>query len=110
MKTKNFRLTLDIEIDPQGESNEDIIYRINQSVKIALNNGTFTGDSPSTVEKYQYNVVEINNEKPKRKYTIRKPGEHHFSNPTDGIPRCITCGCDEDDAFVGGQECSFKRK
>ena len=37
----------------------------------------------------------------------RKTGEHHFSNPTSGIPRCITCGCDEDDAFVGGEECSF---
>ena len=37
----------------------------------------------------------------------RKAGEHIFSNPTNGIPRCIDCGCDEDDAFVGGEECTF---
>ena len=40
----------------------------------------------------------------------RKRGEHHFSNPTNGIPRCVTCGCDEDDAFVGGEECSYGQK
>jgi hypothetical protein len=40
----------------------------------------------------------------------RRVGEHYFSNPTNGIPRCITCGCDEDDAFCGGQECSFGQK
>lgn len=39
--------------------------------------------------------------------TARQTGEHLFSNPSNGIPRCITCGCDEDDAFVGGEECSF---
>jgi hypothetical protein len=30
-------------------------------------------------------------------------GEHVF-NPDIGI--CIRCGCDEDDAYVGGQECT----
>jgi hypothetical protein len=30
---------------------------------------------------------------------------HYFSTPVGGIPRCVHCGCDEDDAFVGGQEC-----
>ena len=35
----------------------------------------------------------------------RKRGEHRFS--AADFPRCVTCGCDEDDAFVGGQECTF---
>ncbi len=30
---------------------------------------------------------------------------HNFSDPANGIPHCIYCGCDEDDAYVGGQEC-----
>lgn len=38
----------------------------------------------------------------------RQTGEHHFSNPTNGIPRCVTCGCDEDDAFVGGELCDYE--
>ena len=36
----------------------------------------------------------------------RKRGEHLFV-PCGGYPRCVTCGCDEDDAFVGGQECTY---
>jgi hypothetical protein len=48
--------------------------------------------------------------KVKSKRVNRKRGEHRFSQPTNGIPRCVTCGCDEDDAFVGGQECSYKQK
>jgi hypothetical protein len=38
----------------------------------------------------------------------RKTGEHLFV-PCGGLPRCATCGCDEDDAFVGGEPCSFKK-
>jgi hypothetical protein len=30
--------------------------------------------------------------------------EHVFSSAP--IPRCIYCGADEDDAFVGGEECT----
>lgn len=44
------------------------------------------------------------NDKPKR--IRRKRGEHRFAD-CGGLPRCITCGCDEDDAFVGGEECSY---
>jgi hypothetical protein len=49
------------------------------------------------------------NKKNKKIQRRRENGEHRFSSPTNGIPRCITCGCDEDDAFVGGEECTFKR-
>ena len=39
----------------------------------------------------------------------RKKGEHLW-NEHNGVTRCVTCFCDEDDAFVGGQECSFGEK
>ena len=31
-----------------------------------------------------------------------EPGEHVFNSDTG---HCIRCNCDEDDAYVGGQEC-----
>ena len=37
----------------------------------------------------------------------RKTGEHRFAD-CGGAPRCVTCGADEDDAFVGGAVCTFK--
>ena len=37
----------------------------------------------------------------------RKAGEHSFAD-CGGAPRCVTCGADEDDAFVGGAVCTFK--
>jgi len=47
--------------------------------------------------------------KPKRER--RKRGQHHFRYYNNiELARCITCGCDEDDAFVGGQECSYGQK
>jgi hypothetical protein len=39
----------------------------------------------------------------------RKTGEHYFTSFGE-IWRCKTCGRDEDDAFVGGEECSFVAK
>lgn len=45
--------------------------------------------------------------KPKR--IRRKRGEHRFAD-CGGLPKCVTCGCDEDDAFVGGQECTYGQK
>lgn len=39
--------------------------------------------------------------------TKRKSGEHLFV-PCGGQPRCATCGCDEDDVYVGGEKCSFR--
>jgi hypothetical protein len=37
----------------------------------------------------------------------RKSGEHEFA-ACGGHPRCVTCGADEDDAFVGGEPCSYR--
>jgi len=39
----------------------------------------------------------------------RKRGEHLW-HEHDGITKCVTCFCDEDDAFCGGQECSYGQK
>jgi hypothetical protein len=41
--------------------------------------------------------------------TKRKRGEHLFAD-CGGVPRCVTCGCDEDDAFVGAAECTYGEK
>lgn len=38
---------------------------------------------------------------------IRKTGEHLFVE-CGGVPRCGTCGCDEDAAFVGNEKCTFR--
>jgi hypothetical protein len=37
----------------------------------------------------------------------RKDGEHLW-HEHNGVTKCVTCFCDEDDANVGGQECSYK--
>lgn len=37
----------------------------------------------------------------------RKTGEHRFVD-CGGAPRCVTCGADEDDAYVGGEPCSYQ--
>ena len=44
-----------------------------------------------------------------RRYPKRKKGEHLW-HEHDGVTKCVTCFCDEDDAFVGGQKCSFGEK
>ena len=41
--------------------------------------------------------------------SARESGQHHFV-PCGGVPRCATCGCDEDDAFVGGEECTYQER
>jgi hypothetical protein len=59
MKLKHFRLILNVKIDPQGETKEAIEDRMGRIVMDALNNGTLTGDSPSTVEWYDFKIKEI---------------------------------------------------
>lgn len=107
MKTIKLRLTLTVELDPQGETQATLERNLNQVVRDAVNNGTLTGETAATVEKYFFTVEKVTDKiKPKAKRNQRKAGEHRFAD-CGGNPRCVTCGCDEDDAFVGGQECSF---
>lgn len=37
----------------------------------------------------------------------RQTGKHLFADCGD-FPSCVTCGCSEDEAYVGGIECSFQ--
>jgi hypothetical protein len=57
--TEHYRLTLDVDINPAGETEEDIKFRLKQVIAYAMNNGTITGDSPSTVVHYQFTVEKI---------------------------------------------------
>lgn len=96
MKTIPLRLILDVEFDPQGESVDTLKRNLSQVVRDAANNGTLTGETAATVEKYTFSVIPLD----------RQTGQHLFAH-CGGIPKCVTCGCDEDDAFVGGEECTF---
>ena len=51
--------------------------------------------------------MKIKSNKPKR--DRRKRGEHRW-HENNGVTKCVTCFCDEDDAYVGGQECSYGQK
>ena len=59
MKTKKFRLKLDVEFDPQGTPSDILVRHLNQVVRDATNNGTLTGETPATVEKYEFSVKEL---------------------------------------------------
>lgn len=59
MKTMEFRLTLNVAFDPQGETANDLKRRMCRVVKDALNNGTLTGDSGATVERFDFEVQQI---------------------------------------------------
>ena len=44
--------------------------------------------------------------KTKKTTNVRQTGEHLFAD-CGGLPRCTTCGADEDVAFTAGEECTF---
>ena len=106
MKLTKLRLVLDLDIDPQGEPAIDLKSRLYRAMNACLNNGTFTGESAATVENYKFKVTV---RRSKKSVPRRKPGEHlwHESN---GVTKCVTCFCDEDDAHNGGQECTYGSK
>ena len=54
-----FRLTLDVEFDPQGTTPADLKNNLFQVIKNATNNGTLTGWTPATVEHYSVSVKRI---------------------------------------------------
>ena len=56
MKTEPFRLTIDVDFDPQGVSREGLQRNLNRLIQDAVNNGTLTGDSPATVEHYSFKI------------------------------------------------------
>lgn len=103
MKTKNFRLTLDVEINSNKKDIKNITFNLYKVINDAVNNGTITAHSSATLESYSTDVVEI---------LSKQRGERgeHLWHEHDGVTKCVTCFCDQDDAFVGGLECSYKQK
>lgn len=63
MKLKKFRLTLDVAFDAATVNAPVLRGHLEQVVKDAVSNGTLTGDSPATVERYTFKVTEIRRRK-----------------------------------------------
>jgi hypothetical protein len=59
MKTLKYRLTLDVEFDPQGTDPRDLEHNLYQVVRDAVNNGTLSGETSATVEEYDYSVKKV---------------------------------------------------
>lgn len=59
MKTITYRLTLDVEFDPAGTDERDLKRNLHQVIRDAVNNGTLTGETPATVEKYSVKVENV---------------------------------------------------
>lgn len=102
--TKLFRLTLHVLVDLNGEPASAIERLLNNLPMRAAGEGLFTGDTDANVVEYGYTVTQ-----PK---SIEDTGEdtgHDFVD-CGGVPRCSKCGCDEDDAFVGGEPCNDEQQ
>ena len=59
MKTKHFRLTLDLEVSLNNTDRETIICNIHDVIEHAGSNGLFTGSSDAVLEKAIINVCEL---------------------------------------------------
>jgi len=107
MKTKSFRVTLFVTVLSNGESDTATQRRLENAVTDLAQNGQLTGEGPATLENWSCEVKKVATKtKPTVKRERRKAGEHRFAD-CGGYPRCVTCGRDEDDAFVGAEECTF---
>jgi hypothetical protein len=116
MKTKTLQLTLTVTYNQGKESVQTLNNLLHSLVRHGVDNGKLTGETTATVEEYEAQVVEVkppptttghslwsHNPKSKRKKMVR---QHVMS--TAPVPRCLYCGADEDDAFVGGEECVLR--
>jgi len=107
MKTKSFRVTLFVTVLSNGESDTATCVRLENAVTDLAQNGQLTGEGPATLENWSCEVKKVATKtKPTVKRERRKAGEHLWAE-CGGYPRCVTCGRDEDDALVGGEECTF---
>ena len=59
MKTIKFRLTLDVEFDPQETPVEVLKGNLFQVIRDSVNNGTLTGETVATVERYDFSVKQL---------------------------------------------------
>ena len=53
------RLTLDLEIDPQGTGIDELKDHLYRVVRDSVNNGTLTGETTATVEHYTASVKQL---------------------------------------------------
>ena len=98
-KTKTLQLKLTVEYNP-GKVSTDNLKRLLLAIpNHACDEGLLTGETPATVKTWGAEVKELR---------LMKVRQHVMSN-TD-FPRCIHCGKDEDDAFVGGEECILREE
>jgi hypothetical protein len=58
MKLTKLRLTLNVDLDPQGESVNTLKHHLTRVIRAAIDNGTVTGESEATVEDYSFTVTE----------------------------------------------------
>lgn len=74
MKLEKLRLILDVDINPQGTEFAALRENILDVVRQAVNNGTLTNDTPATVERYNFKVIQRRNSygKPIKKYHPKK--------------------------------------
>jgi len=101
MKLTKLRLTLDVDFDPQGMSTDDLKRNLTRVVHDATNNGTLTGDSPATVEKYNFKVTERRSVKEKKPITAESRAI--ILNYQDGL--CPDCGWKIRRNVKEGNEC-----
>lgn len=63
MKLTKLRLILDVDFDPQGVDRDTLVRQMHDVVNRAVNDGTLTGDTPATVEHYNFKVIERRQQK-----------------------------------------------
>lgn len=96
MKLKKFRLTLDVAFDAATVNAPVLRGHLEQVVKDAVSNGTLTGDSPATVERYTFKVTEIRRRKKIKKksnvvHTIQYKGYNiYICEDASGLYGVIT--------------------
>ena len=97
--TKLFRLTINVLVDLNDTTELEMKSRLEDIPRRISVEGLFTGESDAEVVEYGYTVTQ-----PKSIEDTAEDTGHNFTD-CGGAPRCSKCGCDEDEAFVGGQLC-----
>lgn len=99
MKLTKLRLTLNLDLNPQGESVNTLKYGLNRVIQTAIDNGTLTGETEATVEHYSFTVTE----RRKKKHSVKR-------NPVyDSYPsgKCPSCAASIHRDVQDGDRCIF---
>ena len=82
-RLEKFTLILQVVIDPAGETSTAMADRIRDVARHAVNNGTLTGDSPSTVEYYEFQVIHHSRQVPT--YIGNNKPTHESTQTSDAV-------------------------